>query len=231
MRLDKFLCYSTTLDRAQARAEIAAGRVAVNGQPCLDDAKQVHENNHITWSDQQLKARAPRYLMLHKAPGTLCSHQDGAYPSLFNGLTIEKAEDLHLVGRLDADTSGLVLLTDDGRWSYHITHPQSGCSKVYRVTLKRPLAEPITELFSQGIQLQGETELTLPALVATVSPTEVLLTLTEGRFHQVKRMFAAVGNKVVGLHREQIGSIQLDVPQGAWRYLTAEEVLDNSSQP
>ena len=184
----------------------------------------MHENNHISWLGQVLKARAPRYLMLHKAAGTLSSHQDGAYPSLFNGLALEKAADLHLVGRLDADTTGLVLLTDDGRWSFQITHPQSGCSKVYRVTLKSPLADQVAVLFEQGIKLQGEAKLTLPALVEQVSDKEVLLTITEGRFHQVKRMFAAVGNKVVGLHREQIGGIQLDVPLGEWRHLTAAEI-------
>ena len=82
MRLDKFICYSTELDRSQARAEIAAGKVSVNGELCLEEAKQMHENNHISWLGQVLKARAPRYLMLHKAAGTLSSHQDGAYPSL-----------------------------------------------------------------------------------------------------------------------------------------------------
>lgn len=230
MRLDKFICYSTTLDRAQARAEISAARVTVNGEPCLDAAKQVHENNLICWGVQVLKTRPPRYLMLHKAAGTLCSHQDGAYPSIFKDLNIEQAAELHLVGRLDADTTGLVLLTDDGRWSYQLSHPQSSCSKVYRVTLRSELAADAPEHFKRGMQLQGEAELTLPAHLEPVADKEVLLTITEGRFHQVKRMFAAVGNKVVALHRVQIGSIVLDMPEGAWRYLTPAEILSNSGQ-
>ncbi|ART82659.1 16S rRNA pseudouridine(516) synthase [Oceanisphaera profunda] len=231
MRLDKFICYSTELDRAQARANIWASAVSVNGEICQDEAKQVHENNHITLLGQVLTPRAPRYIMLHKPASTLCSHADGAYPSLFRGLTLNKAEDLHLVGRLDADTTGLVLLTDDGRWSYHITHPNSGCNKVYRVTLRDPLSTGTAQLFNQGIRLQGEAKLTLPAQLESVTATEVLLTIVEGRFHQVKRMFAAVGNKVVALHRDQIGGIQLDVPVGEWRHLTAQEVMSTSGQP
>ena len=209
----------------QARAEIVMGKVSVNGEICTEIAKQVHENNDIQLSGQVLTARAPRYLLFHKRAGTLCSHQDGAYPSLFHEIALDNAEHLHLVGRLDADTTGLVLLTDDGRWSYKLSHPDSGCSKTYRVTLRDPLADHIEALFSQGILLQGEAKPTLPAQLVLVSEREVLLSITEGRFHQVKRMFAAVGNKVVTLHREQIAEIRLDIPLGEWRYLTVQEVL------
>lgn len=224
MRLDKFICRSTELDTAQARAEITAGNIFVNTEIITDPTKQVHENNHITLIDQVLSARPARYLMLHKPAGTLCSHQDGAYPSIFHWLNLDKANELHLVGRLDADTTGLVLLTDDGRWSYYITHPDNGCSKTYRVKLRDELNNQTSTLFAQGIALPGESKLTLPAQLHPIAAKEVLLTITEGRFHQVKRMFAAVGNKVVGLHREQIGEICLDVPVGKWRYLTQDEI-------
>lgn len=227
MRLDKFVCRSTQLDQAQSRATIAAGQVEVNNEIATDPAQQVHESNYISLAGQRLTPRPPRYIMLHKPAGYLCSHQDGAYPSIFQWLTLENAEQLHLVGRLDADTTGLVLVTDDGRWSYHLTHPDNGCSKVYRITLRNPISCDTAKQFAQGLLLQGETRATLPAQLHTVTPTEVLLTLTEGRFHQVKRMFAAVGNKVVALHREQVGQLQLDIPVGEWRYLTPAEVANN----
>lgn len=227
MRLDKFICRSSKLDQAQARATITAGKVEVNNEIATNPAQQVHENNHISLAGQRLTPRPPRYIMLHKPAGYLCSHQDGAYPSIFHWLTLEHAEQLHLVGRLDADTTGLVLVTDDGRWSYHLTHPDNGCRKVYRVTLRSPVSGDTAQQFSQGLMLQGETRTTLPAQLQIITPTEILLTLTEGRFHQVKRMFAAVDNKVVALHREQIGQLQLDTPVGEWRYLTPAEIAIN----
>ncbi|WP_107852732.1 pseudouridine synthase [Oceanimonas marisflavi] len=224
MRLDKFICKSTDLSRAEARRAIAAGEARVNGEVITHEAAQVHENNHITLAGQRLVPRPFRYLMMHKPAGTLCSNVDGVYPSLFRWLHIDKPDELHIVGRLDADTTGLVLLTDDGRWSFNITRPEQHCAKVYRVTLRDPLAEHVAPRFAQGLLLQGETRPTLPARVEPAGPREALLTITEGRFHQVKRMFAAVGNRVESLHREQVGNVRLDLPPGQWRSLTSDEV-------
>ena len=224
MRLDKFVCKSTELSKKDAIQCIQNGDVCVNGDITINEATQVHENNTILFNGVTLKARAFRYILLHKPAGTICSNIDEVYPSLFNGLDIDHASELHIAGRLDADTTGLVLITDDGRWSFHITQPVNDCRKVYRVTLSRALGDDVAMKFKQGIQLQGEQGLTRPAELVNVSPREVLLTITEGKFHQVKRMFAAVGNRVVGLHREKIGEVQLDVDVGQWRYLTEEEV-------
>jgi 16S rRNA pseudouridine516 synthase len=228
MRLDKFLCKSTDLDREAASAAILSHSVTVNGAIATDCAMQVHENNTVCLNGQRLCPRPSRYIMLHKPADTLCSNVDGAYPSLFHLLNIERACDLHIVGRLDADTTGLVLLTDDGRWSFNIISPQYQCEKVYRVQLRDPLDSEATEAiatkFAAGLQLQGETALTLPATLLRVNDTEVRLTLTEGKFHQVKRMFAAVGNRVVALHRAQIGAVRLDVSVGEWRDLSRAEI-------
>nr|MBA2816664.1 hypothetical protein [Candidatus Pantoea persica] len=103
-----------------------------------------------------------------------------------------------------------MLLTDDGQWSHRITSPRHHCEKTYCVTLEHPVAEEMAQQFAAGIQLHGEKSLTQPAQLETITPTEVLLTISEGRHHQVKRMFAAVGNRVVGLQREHIGGIVLD---------------------
>ncbi|GHF98108.1 pseudouridine synthase [Thalassotalea marina] len=225
MRLDKFICKSTELTRSEAKKLLKLGAVRVNGEVTRDAALQVHENNSITLEGVELTARQSRYIMMHKPQNTICSNVDELYPSLLHYIDVDRAFDMHIAGRLDADTTGLVLVTDDGRWSHNIISPKKSCPKVYRVGLRDPLKACTAEKFEQGVQLQGEANLTRPAKLEQLSEQEVLLTITEGKYHQVKRMFAAVGNKVVELHREKIGEVALgDLPEGQWRYLTDEEV-------
>jgi 16S rRNA pseudouridine516 synthase len=235
MRLDKFVCKSTNLSRAQAVECIRAGKVVVNAVAVLLESIQVHENNTITLNGQLLKPREFRYLMLHKPANTICSNVHEAYPSLFSTLDIERSDELHVAGRLDADTTGVVLATDDGRWSFDIIRPQKHCKKVYRVGLSQPIEagqiNDMTAQFTAGLQLQGEAALTRPAQLQILGPKDVLLTITEGKFHQVKRMFASIGKRVVSLHREKIGEVSLDVEVGAWRYLTPAEVLSFKDEP
>jgi 16S rRNA pseudouridine516 synthase len=233
LRLDKFICKSTELTRSEAKKLLKSGEVRVNGEVAKNPAMQVHENNSIDIDGQALTARQSRYFMLHKVADTICSNVDEVYPSVLHFLEVDKAFDLHIAGRLDADTTGLVLITDDGRWSHNVISPKKECQKVYRVWLRTPItvenSTALIEQFAQGIQLQGESSLTKPAILTLVTDTEVdnevLLTITEGRYHQVKRMFAAVGNRVVGLHREEIGTLKLaDLAPGEWRELTEDEV-------
>ncbi|GAC28128.1 pseudouridine synthase [Brumicola pallidula] len=224
MRLDKFVCKSTQLSKSQARRCISAGAVVVNEKIITNEATQVHENNTITLNGITLKSRQFRYILMHKPANTICSNVDEVYPSIFNYLHVEKISELHIAGRLDADTTGLILITDDGRWSFSLTSPVNQCPKVYRVNLSKELKADAASAFEKGVQLQSEKELTLPASLINISLTEVLLTITEGKFHQVKRMFASVGNRVVSLHREKIGDIYLDVAVGQWRYLSDDEV-------
>ena len=230
MRLDKFICKSTELTRNEAKGLLKKGEVRVNGEIIKNPATQVHENNTITVDGIALQARTSRYIMMNKPLDTICSNVDENHPSLLHLIDVDKAFDLHIAGRLDVDTTGLVLITDDGRWSHNIISPKKLCKKTYRVSLRDPLDNDIIEHFKRGVQLQGETSLTQPAELILVSECndkkEVLLTITEGKYHQVKRMFAAVYNKVVGLHREQIGDIVLpsNLVLGQWRYLTEEEV-------
>jgi len=224
MRLDKFVCKSTELTKTQATQLINAGQVRVNADVVTTQATQVHENNQVTLNGQPLKTRDFRYMLFHKPADTICSNIDEVYPSLFNYIDVDNVSELHIAGRLDADTTGLVLITDDGRWSFNITRPSQHCQKVYRVTLSRPIGDDVAARFALGVNLQGEQQLTLPATLEVISAKEVLLTITQGKFHQVKRMFAAVGNRVISLHREKIGQVTLDVAQGQWRYLTPGEV-------
>lgn len=233
MRLDKFICKSTELTRTEAKKVLKSGDVRVNNEVAKNPAMQVHENNTITIDGQVLTARTSRYFMLHKVVDSICSNVDEVYPSVLHFIDVDKAFDLHIAGRLDADTTGLVLITDDGRWSHNVISPKKDCKKIYRVWLRNAISADksanLIARFKQGVQLQGESSLTRPAVLELVTNSEVdnevLLTITEGKYHQVKRMFAAVGNKVVGLHREQIGDIELaDLAPGDWRSLTPEEI-------
>jgi len=240
VRLDKFIGKSTALNKQQVLLALQTKQVSVNRKLITDPAFQVHENNHITLNTQTLIPRPFRYLLMHKPAGFICSNVDEQYPSVFNLLLPEhesgidtanistqphlNSEEFHIVGRLDNDTTGLILITDNGRWSYHITLPTNDCKKLYRVKLSKPLSTEATKQFQQGLQLQGEAHLTRPAELSFVTDQEVLLAITEGKFHQVKRMFAALGNRVVSLHREKIGDIKLDVEVGKWRHLSQREI-------
>lgn len=225
MRIDKFICKSTELTRNEAKKVLKSGDVKVNDVVVKNAATQVHENNTIEIDGQRLTARTSRYIMIYKPLDTICSNVDEVYPSILHYVDVDKAFDLHIAGRLDADTTGLVIVTDDGRWSHNIISPKKECPKTYRVSLRDPIVLSAIEQFKSGVQLQGENGLTKPATLNVIQQQEVLLTITEGKYHQVKRMFAAIGNKVVGLHRESIGDLKLDdLCIGEWRHLTETEV-------
>ncbi|MNH26135.1 Ribosomal small subunit pseudouridine synthase A [compost metagenome] len=164
--------------------------------------------------------------MLHKPEGYVCSNEDPDHATVFQLLDEPAMGKLHVVGRLDLDTTGLVLITDDGQWSHRITSPRHECAKTYHVWLADPVSEDAISLFADGVFLRNEEDKTRPAQLELLGECEALLTIHEGKYHQVKRMFAAIGNKVVGLHREQIGELVLDeeLAPGEYRELTPEEI-------
>lgn len=225
MRLDRFLCESTGLTRSLAKKALHRGEVTVDG--IIVKKGDLHvQDQEVCLEGRQLRLQPPRYILLHKPQGYISATQDEDHPCVLQLLPPELCRDLQCAGRLDVDTTGLLLLTDDGQWSHRLRSPKKACGKVYRVDLAEPLAEGTAARFGEGVQLHGEPKPTLPATLEVLSPTRVLLTIQEGKYHQVKRMFAAVGNKVVGLHRLQIGAIRLDdsLVEGEWRHLTEEEI-------
>ncbi|WP_409420324.1 16S rRNA pseudouridine(516) synthase RsuA [Pseudaeromonas sp. ZJS20] len=226
MRLDKFLSQSLGITRSQASRLLRGGEVLLNGEPVKQGATTLGEADEVVYAGQSLRLTGPRYFMLHKPEGYVCSNEDPDHPNVFFLLEEPAVGKLHCVGRLDLDTTGLVLLTDDGQWSHRITSPRHECAKRYRVWLADPVPESAIAEFAEGIQLRSERELTRPAELELISDTEALLTIHEGKYHQVKRMFAAIGNKVVKLHREQIGPLALDadLAPGEYRPLSEAEV-------
>ncbi|AXY00853.1 16S rRNA pseudouridine(516) synthase RsuA [Vibrio alfacsensis] len=228
MRLDKYLCDGLGVTRKQATKVIRSGEVTVDSEVQKSGAFKVPENSVVEWDGRKVGVPGPRYIMLYKPADFVCSHEDGFNQTAFVLLDEPKVENLHFAGRLDVDTTGLVLITDDGQWSHRITSPKHKCEKTYRVWLADAIEPDYVEKFAQGIELRNERDATLPAQLEIVNEAEneVLLTIVEGKYHQVKRMFAALGNKVDYLHRERIGSIVLDeaLEPGDYRYLTEEEV-------
>ncbi|WBA10579.1 16S rRNA pseudouridine(516) synthase RsuA [Salinivibrio kushneri] len=226
MRLDKFLCETLGVTRKQAGRVLKSERVTVDGEVIKSGAVKVNEHEEVAFEGRPLTLSGPRYFMMHKPAGVVCSHEDAFNPTVFVLLDEVNAEKLHIAGRLDADTTGLLLLTDDGQWSHRITSPKHQCSKTYRVWLVDPISPETAPAFKEGVMLRGEKQPTLPATLEKVGDYEALLTIQEGKYHQVKRMFAAVGNKVDALHRESIGDLVLDehLEPGEYRPLTDEEI-------
>ncbi|WP_116474677.1 16S rRNA pseudouridine(516) synthase RsuA [Zobellella maritima] len=225
MRLDRFLCESTGLTRSVAKKALHRGDVTVDGIVVKKSDLQINDQE-VRLEGRLLSAPSARYLLLHKPAGYISATQDENYPCVLRLLPPELCRGLQCAGRLDVDTTGLLLLTDDGQWSHRLRSPKKACNKVYQVDLSEPLASDVSQRFAEGVMLHGEDKATLPATLETITPTRVLLTIQEGKYHQVKRMFAAVGNHVESLHRLQIGDIRLDdnLEPGQWRHLTEEEI-------
>ncbi len=227
MRLDKFIAENTGLTRSQAGKALRAGQVSVNGETEKNTARKISEQDQICFDGQPLAWTQPgQYFMLYKPQQCVCSHDDGDYPTVFQFFDYPLSSKLHCAGRLDADTTGLVLLTDDGQWSHRITSPKHHCEKTYLVTLADPVEDFYAEQLAEGLLLRGEKTPTKPAVLEVLDDYNVNLTISEGRYHQVKRMFAALGNKVVALHRWRIGHVILDdnLAEGELRALTEEEI-------
>jgi 16S rRNA pseudouridine516 synthase len=226
MRLDRYLSQVTPLSRSDARSAIRAGRVHVDGVSMLCPAYQVDPGVEVIFDGQPLETPAPRYYMLNKPAGVVCASRDPSHRTVLALFDLVRPDRLHVAGRLDIDATGLVLVTDDGQWSHRITSPVKACGKTYLVTLKHELSDTAALQIEQGVVLHNEEKPTRPASLQKLDETHFRLSITEGRYHQVKRMFAAVGNRVVALHRLSIGPLVLDeqLAAGAYRPLTPDEI-------
>lgn len=226
MRLDRYLATVTDYSRSEAKRLIKAGEIAVADKVTTDPGYPVADGDDVSLQGHLLRPPGPRYFMLNKPPGYVCAAKDRRHLTVLDLLDEDNPERLHAAGRLDIDTTGLVLLTDDGQWSHAITSPQRQCWKRYRVGLAEDINDKTVEHFARGVFLKDDKARTLPAELEVLGPREALLSIQEGRYHQVKRMFAAEGNAVVTLHREAIGAIELDdgLEEGAYRPLTKEEI-------
>lgn len=225
-RLDQFLAASTGLSRKEARVAISRGRVRVDKVPCRSASTKLSGTSEVTLDGQPCALPGEQYLMLNKPAGVVSATRDSDHPTALDLLPKELTRDLHIAGRLDVDTTGLLLLTTDGQWSHRVTSPRVNCPKTYLVTLDSPITDSAVRALEQGLRLRNDPVPTRPAQVVILEEKRIELTISEGRYHQVKRMLAAAGNHVRALHRQRIGSITLDpaLQPGEYRPLTAREI-------
>lgn len=226
MRLDRFLCEMNMGTRSQVKAALRQGLVTVNGQATLDPGLKIDEqNDRVCFQGQALHYRKFVYYMLNKPAGVVSATRDNTADTVVSLLGKDALKDIFPVGRLDKDTTGLLLLTNDGELAHRLLSPKKHVDKVYRVTVEHPLSEEDKTRLEQGVDI-GEENITLPARVEAVSDKEILLAIHEGKFHQVKRMLQAVGNGVLFLKRVGFGGLALDgsLKPGEYRELTKQEV-------
>lgn len=228
MKLDRLIAGYETMGRQAAHLAIAARRVRVDGVCVTDGHHPVDRFTLVELDDSVVQAsERALYLMLHKPVGILSATKDDLHPTVIDLIDDPDKHTLHIAGRLDRSTSGLVLLTNDGRWSKRLMTAEEKVPKVYLVETLDPIVPDAVEAFARGFYFHTEDITTLPAELVLLGANQARLTLHEGRYHQVKRMFHRVGNRVISLHRESIGALTLpaDLLPGAWRALTPQEVL------
>ncbi len=223
---------------------IQQGLVTIAGTPIVDPAMEfVAIGLHFTVQGTPWQYHEKAYLMLHKPAGYECSQKPSTYPSIYTLLPAPirqrgggAAAGVQAVGRLDQDTTGLLLLSDDGKFIHRMSSPKHHVPKVYQVTAKHPVDESQIQKLLSGVVLDDDPKPVRAAACGKTGENTLSLTLTEGKYHQVKRMIAAVGNRVedmAGLHRSQIGELVLpaDLKAGQWRWLTAQDLLAISAKP
>lgn len=228
LRLDRLLSNLGYGSRREVQQMVKNGWVELDGKALIDPNQKIELSadlrERMLVDDEPLDPLPGLTLMLHKPLGATCSHKETG-PLVYSLLPErwrEREPTISTIGRLDKESSGLLLMTDDGMLLHRIISPKSEIPKRYRVTLARPLRGDEAELFASGkLMLEGEDEPLLPVPMETLSPQSATVTLTEGRYHQVRRMFAAVGNHVEALHRDRIGTLDLpdDLAPGEYRVL------------
>ena len=225
-RLDKFISHLAELPRSKARASIKRQAALVNGEVVTAFDFQIKQQDEVVFQGEQLVFLGKRYFMLNKPVGYVSANSDELHKTVFDLIDEPNMSDFHVAGRLDIDTTGLVILTNDGDWSHKITSPKNNKFKTYLVETQEPITDESLEALREGVQLHNEKALTRPAKAERLANYGLRLSICEGKYHQVKRMLAAVDNKVIELHREQIGNIKLDenLAAGEYRLLTAEEI-------
>lgn len=225
MRLDKLLSNLGVASRAECRRLLRAGRVRVAGECWRDGARNVPEGAEICMDGVPLDTRTVRHLMLNKPAGVLTATEDGKQATVMELLpALYRACGCMPVGRLDKDTTGLLLLTTDGTLAHRLITPERHVDKVYEAEVEGALEEADIAAFAQGIPLKDFTA--LPARLEILGPGRGRVTVREGKYHQVKRMFGARGKPVLRLHRTAFGPLALDagLAPGKYRELTEKEI-------
>ena len=223
-RIDRIISSLGIMSRSACRRAARDGRIYLNGEAVRNTDRKVTERDELLLDGSKIVYSKYMYLLLNKPEGYVCAAEDGRYPTVFELLPSEYSNlKLSTVGRLDMNTTGVLLITNDGTLSHALLSPKRKVEKVYRAALKFPVSERDAESFAEGLTLDGN-EKALPARLLITGEREAEVTVCEGKFHQIKRMFLAVHNQVRRLERISFAGITSDgVKIGEWRVLTPDE--------
>jgi 16S rRNA pseudouridine516 synthase len=226
MRLDRFLESKLSYSAQTVRDLFVRRKVTLNGIAVTEGRGRITEFCRVEVDGKVLQARDAIYIMLHKPKGCVSATKDAKNKTVLDLVDIPEKENLHLAGRLDFNTTGLLLLTNDGKWSRKLTQPQQKIPKTYWVKTQSEITPEYVEKFAEGFYFQFEDLTTLPAELKILSSHTAQLTIYEGRYHQIKRMFGYFQNEVLELHRLSMGNISLDenLAAGEYRLLKPEEI-------
>lgn len=224
VRLDKFLGNAGFGTRKEIRQSIRNGLVKVNGTIASDPAMKITEQDQVIFDEEMVRDYRHHYLMFHKPAGYVCSHRESEGPTIFDLIDHPIAPSLQIVGRLDRDVTGLVILTTDGDFNHSVTAPRKMIPKCYRITLAEPLSEKQIRLLFRGVQIEPEYTVAILAF-RKMDPLQAELVVHQGKFHLIKKMMKGIGAELVHLHRIQIGALRLpdDLEEGEYRELTPRE--------
>ena len=226
MRLDKLIANAGLASRSEISKAVRGGRVTVNGTPAKTPALQVDpDKDNIVYCGKSVNYREHIYIMLNKPEGYVRATEDKNAPVVTDLLLPADGARVHPCGRLDKYTLGMMVLTDDGEMSHRLLAPARHVPKTYRYRCESPLSESDKERLCEGVHIEGG-YLTKPCEMRLLTEFEGEITLHEGKYHQIKQMFGAVGNKITYLERITFGPLVLDsaLDRGEWRYLTDDEI-------
>lgn len=226
MRLDKYLSNSGAGSRKDVKAVLKKGGVTVDGKMVKDAKTEVTGEEEILMNGMEVLLERGIYIMLNKPGGVISSTEAGRTATVMDIIDHPQKKDMFPVGRLDKDTTGLLFITDDGQLAHELLSPRKKIGKTYIADLEKDVSDPEIQKLEQGIPLKDFT--TAPAEAEKLSARRVKLTITEGKYHQVKRMFGYLENRVTGLRRVGFATLTLDeeLAEGSWRRLTTEEIDD-----
>lgn len=227
MRVDRFLSNLSRFNRKQVRLLLVEKRVRIDGKIVSDPHAEVREFSRVEVDDEVLQIGKPvRHFMLHKPAGCVSATRDPEHPTVLDLIHEPDKDELHIAGRLDFNTTGLMLITNDGSWSRRLTQPQTKLPKVYYVETEQDIGPEYAVAFTEGLYFAFENLTTQPAELVLLGAKSARLSIVEGRYHQVKRMFGHFDNKVLRLHRESMGPLVLDsaLKPGEYRALRTEEI-------
>lgn len=226
MRLDKLLARRNYGSRKDVKKLVSGKHVMVNNEIVKKSDFKVTEGDLINIDGIEWEFNEHEYIILHKPDGCVCANKDNMHPTVFDYLPEDFVKDFHIVGRLDVDTEGLVIITNDGVFTHKVISPNNKVGKVYEVHLRDKVQEDYIQKFSDGVIIDDDYKC-MSAKLEIIDENKCHLTIYEGKFHQVKKMFISLQNEVIYLKRLQIGNLQLGtLPLGEYRMISKEQMYD-----